>query len=329
MKLVMEMKLKMTARIPTLKKKDMIAEVQKIIRTYRMKMTLRQIYYRLVAKNLIENTISQYKRLSTVLVYAREQGMIDPYAMEDRHRQNARVPDDTYKDPDKHFKRYLGALLVNHLLYKLPKWMNQPVKVIVSLEKDALSGIFGNTCSSLGCGFVVGKGYNSYTQIYDLARRLERFDEKTTKIIMLYFGDFDSSGKDIIRSLQERLEKECDSIDFEHDLIALTKDQIDHWNLPHAPAKKTDSRTASFVAEHGDMAVELDAIEPTELQKLIKDSVNPFFDEDIYAETNKTMQENRDYIEEFVDMVEEVIREHKPELLEEDDDEEDGLSLFD
>lgn len=298
------------------KKQTLIEEVQKIIATYRTKMTLRQIYYRLVASEVIENTIAQYKYLSSVLVYARENGMIDPYAIEDRHRDSARVPDDTYNDPDEHFKGYVDALLVNHLTYRLPKWYNQPTKVIVSLEKDALSGIFGNTCSNLGCGFLVGKGYNSYTQIHDLARKLEGFDSTTTKIVMLYFGDFDPTGKDIIRSLEERLEKECQGIDFDHELIALTQQQIQQWKLPPAPTKKTDTRAGKFIAEFGDRAVELDAIEPNELQKLIKDSVDPYFDKDIYAETNKTLQENRAYIKEYVDMVEEIFRENKPEWFE-------------
>jgi len=70
-----------------LTKKDKILKaVQNVISSYTQKLTLRQIYYRLVSKLVIKNTISQYKYLSRILEDARKDGLIPYKAIEDRTR---------------------------------------------------------------------------------------------------------------------------------------------------------------------------------------------------------------------------------------------------
>ena len=63
-----------------------IREVNAIFKQYNTKMTLRQVYYRLVAKHIIPNTVSQYKYLSKILVKAREDNEIKHNMIEDRVR---------------------------------------------------------------------------------------------------------------------------------------------------------------------------------------------------------------------------------------------------
>jgi hypothetical protein len=61
-------------------------------------------------------------------------------------------------------------------------------------------------------------------------------------------------------------------------VIALTPEQIAEHNLPPAPAKKTDTRAAGFVAKHGDLSVELDALPPNVLQALVRDGIEGLMD---------------------------------------------------
>ncbi|MGC9781762.1 MAG: hypothetical protein HZR80_21150 [Candidatus Heimdallarchaeota archaeon] len=68
------------------KKERILQEVIKIITTYKRRLKLRQIYYRLVAKQIIANTTSQYKQLSKILVEAREKGVINPELIIDGFR---------------------------------------------------------------------------------------------------------------------------------------------------------------------------------------------------------------------------------------------------
>jgi len=53
---------------------EIVGAVNKILGEYDFPLTVRQIYYRLVAANLIPNTRSAYNQLSSWLVKARENG---------------------------------------------------------------------------------------------------------------------------------------------------------------------------------------------------------------------------------------------------------------
>ena len=119
---------------------------------------------------------------------------------------------------------------------------------------------------------------------------------------LLYFGDFDPTGLDIPRNIKERLEEF--GVDFEFHRLAITDEQIKQHNIPPIPTKKTDSRTAGFVAKHGDRAVELDALNPKVLQKLIDDSITQYLDKDLYDETLQEQEEDLTKIGEFIDKCE-------------------------
>ena len=63
--------------------------------------------------------------------------------------------------------------------------------------------------------------------------------------------------------------------------FALMENQVIEMELPFAPAKITDKRTASW---DGLGQVELDAIEPNELKQMCLDAISEYFDEDLYDE---------------------------------------------
>jgi hypothetical protein len=144
--------------------------------------------------------------------------------------------------------------------YRRDVWATQPDYVEVWLEKDALSGIFEDVLSRYGVTLNVGRGFDGWDSIHNAG---DRYAERGGATI-LYFGDFDPSGEDMVRSLRERLNEymECegDVVDLEVVKCALTKDDIRRYNLPPDFAKKTDSRAAKFIARHGDVSVELDAL---------------------------------------------------------------------
>ena len=56
---------------------EIVKAVNEILAQYNAPLTLRQVYYRLVAKALIPNTVTSYKTLSRLLVKARERGEVD------------------------------------------------------------------------------------------------------------------------------------------------------------------------------------------------------------------------------------------------------------
>jgi hypothetical protein len=65
--------------------------------------------------------------------------------------------------------------------------------------------------------------------------------------------------------------------------IALTYGQVLSYNLLPNPTKKADPRAKEYVARYGDQRWELDALEPTELQKIVREAVEAERDYKIWS----------------------------------------------
>lgn len=218
-------------------------------------MTVRQVYYQLVSRQVCKNTRAQYQAVSKALVAARQEGLIPWDWIEDRLRRPRSVS--MWRDLSQ-FARDAATS------FRLDVWADQPTYLEVWLEKDALSGIFQDTLDPYGITLNVGRGYDGWDSIRNAANRLG--DDDT----VLYFGDFDPSGEDMFRSLRERL----GFFDCNPEMVkcALLAEDIQRYLLPPDFAKVTDSRRDAFVATHGDVSVELDALPSDVLrQRLVRE----------------------------------------------------------
>jgi hypothetical protein len=258
-------------------KLELIERVKGIIKDYEQigKLTVRQIHYRIFAQAWAQypNTESSYNWLKSVLGDARLEGAIPWEAIEDRTRE---IKDGHGMDfePMRFFKGYYDYLKSLDTEYTMPRWWGQPTRVQVWVEKEALASVFENITKVEGVDLLVLRGYPSLTLLWEDAERLSEIEDGVKKILILYFGDFDPSGMDIQRSAIEHIEQDF-GITIECKRVALTQDQIIHYGLPPAPAKHTDTRRTAFIAEHGvDWQVELDSIDPRELQRLIEASIH-------------------------------------------------------
>ena len=206
-------------------------------------MTVRQVYYQLVAAQVIKNSRARYQAVSKALVAARQEGLIPWEWIEDRLRRPRGV------------SMWEGLAAFSETAcaaYRRDVWATQPGYIEVWLEKDALSGIFEDTLRQYGVTLNVGRGYDGWDSIRNASMRLADDD------VILYFGDFDPSGEDMVRSLRERLG--FFGIRPEIVKCALVAGDIERYRLPPDFAKKTDTRSAAFIAKHGDISVELDAL---------------------------------------------------------------------
>lgn len=221
-------------------------------------MTLRQVFYQLVSRQALENRDSRYDALGRALVEARKAGMIPWEWIEDRLRQPRHI---SMWDSLADFADSAARS------FRLDVWETQPIYIEAWLEKDALSGIFEAILDSFGVTLNVGRGYDGWSSIFGAAQRFGKGEGVT----ILYFGDFDPSGEDMVKSLKSRLRE----LGSEPEIIkcALTADDIERYNLPAAMTKKSDTRRARFIAEHGDRCVELDALPADVLRAQLKAEV--------------------------------------------------------
>ena len=226
-------------------------------------MTLRQAYYQLVSRQVIKNNRSEYQAVSNALVQARQDGTIPWEWIEDRLRLPRKV--NMWDDLADFAETAIQA-------YHRDTWATQPIYLECWLEKDALSGLFESVLRSYGVTLNVGRGYDGWSSLYNAARRFKGKEDA----IILYYGDLDPSGEDMVRSLRERLGHfGCNP---EIIKCALTLEDVKKYNLPPALAKKTDTRRAAYVEKFGDVCVELDALRAAILQSRLKNNLETYLD---------------------------------------------------
>ena len=261
-------------RMWTAKKEEVINDIVDIVSQYRKlgyKLTLRQLHYQLVSRNKIVNHQTAYKKLGTILDDCRYGGIIDWNSIEDR----GRVPKlDYYVDG------IAQALEKTASHYKLDRQQGQENYIEVWTEKDALSSIFNRTTSKYHLTLCVNKGYTSSSAIYQSYERLSRIMNSGKSATILYFGDHDPSGLDMVRDIEERLrfmfEKgDCckSGYNFTVEAIGLTMEQISLYNLPENPTKITDTRADSYIKKFGPKCWEVDALSPEILTALLEEAI--------------------------------------------------------
>jgi len=234
-------------------------------------MTLRQLYYQFVARGLTGgvNTKAQYDRIGNILNEGRLRGLVSWTALEDRGRNLRGVR--TY---DNIHECLSGAA---HS-YKTDLWADQQWRPEVWIEKEALVGVIGNICARLRVDFYATKGYNSQSEQWRAGQRFARYVRKGQRPIVFHLGDHDPSGIDMTRDNQERLSMFTGTPVIVQRL-ALNMAQVEEFNPPPNPTKETDSRSDWYRSEYGDECWELDALEPTYIENLIKESILKVRDE--------------------------------------------------
>lgn len=222
-------------------------------------LTLRQLYYQFVARDLMPNTQKSYKRLGGILSDARRAGLIDWDSMVDRTR-HIRVPP-SWTNPE-------AIVEVCARTFTLDLWRDQPFRPEVWVEKDALVGVLETACEPWRCPYFSCRGYTSDSDIWRAAQRLSRQGRGGQTPIVFHLGDHDPSGIDMSRDIADRLEL-FGRGKIKVKRIALNQDQVEEHNPPPNPAKETDSRFTQYSDLYGDESWELDALNPTIISGLI------------------------------------------------------------
>jgi hypothetical protein len=242
----------------------LLVQAAAIIASYDTGVTLRQLFYRLVAAALLENSVNAYKALSKTTAAARRKGrfpdLLDRTRVIHRYR--------TWDSPDA-ARAWLARI------YRRDRTEGQAVALYLGVEKHGLVEQLQAWFGDLGVPILALGGYSSQTYVDDI---VDDVSAQGRPAILIYAGDFDPSGEDIPRDLVARAG--CFA---EVRRVALSSDQVDAYRLPPQMGKATDSRAAEFVRRHGRLIqVELDALPPDVLQGLFGDAIADYWDEGAY-----------------------------------------------
>lgn len=245
-------------------------------------LTLRQLYYQFVSRDILPNTLASYKNLGSVINDGRLAGLIDWKFLEDRTRNLKTVS---------HWDSPADVIASAAYGFALDKWEGQPYYVELWVEKEALAAVVERAAWAMDLGYFSCRGYVSQSEMHAAALRYKEHARQGRTPRVIHLGDHDPSGIDMTRDVEERIRDTFGVSSFEINRIALNMDQIQQYNPPPNPAKQTDARFERYLAEHGDESWELDALEPKILEQLIYTAVNSYRVKDLF-ERRKT-EENK------------------------------------
>jgi hypothetical protein len=234
--------------------------------------TVRQLYYQAVVRELpgIEKDDSGYDKIQEQVLRLRREGRLDYGKIADATRW-MRKPT-SFDGPEQaldHWSRF----------YRKDLWAEAEDYVEVWIEKDALAGVILPVTAKYDVPLMVARGFASETFCYEaIAQR--GGDRRNYHVY--YLGDFDRSGQDAARSLEEKLTRFADeeAILVFFDTLAINDWQINVFDLPTRPHKRNTPADRKWPQE---FACELDAMSPGTLRWLVEDAINGHLDQDKLA----------------------------------------------
>src|SRR4051812_5015915 len=264
---------------------DILRRAVEIVNVYDTGVTLRQLYYRLVSEGLMPNRQQSYKTLSSKTAAARREGWFP--TLFDRTREIERYT--SFENPE----QALDWLLK---IYRRPRTEDQEWSIYIGVEKHGLVTQLMAWFADLGIPVMALGGYASQTFVDVGASDVHSQGRKPA---LLYAGACDASGMDIARDFIERARIFDETV-----RVALNAEIVRDYTLPPMPGKVEDSRSASFMLEHGRLVqVELDALPPDDLRALYQKAIDEFWDEDSYKEAMRHEREDHELLSGFTSQV--------------------------
>lgn len=219
----------------------LVRDVQTVLEEYRahLPLTLRQVFYRLVATRGFDKTESAYSRLCETVNRARRAGLIRFAAIRDDGP--ARYEPTSWADPE----AFMADMRADAQRFRLDRQARQPLRLWVLCEAGGMAPMLAKVATPYGVPTLTSGGFDSLTAKHDLAHELAAEMDTGTGAEILHLGDLDPSGEHLFTSLAEDVGAMCESLCGARPRftrLAVTREQADRLGLPTAPPKPTDRR---------------------------------------------------------------------------------------
>jgi hypothetical protein len=228
-------------------------------------MTVRQVFYQLVTRGVIEKTEEEYQgTVIRLLTDMRLNGDIPFSDIVDETRR-VRITET--------FDNVADAVAQTAKFYRRSALAQSDDYLEIWLEKDALAGVLWDVVSEYDVPLMVSRGMPSLTFLFGCACQIERAAIQGKPTYIYQFGDHDPSGVLIPETIERRLFELCDQLGCEPPTVqrvALTDEMIAEFALPTRPTKRHGNSHANNF--EGD-SVELDALPPSALRELVREVI--------------------------------------------------------
>lgn len=241
---------------------------------------------------LYENTLADYNRLVELIANARVRDLIPFSSIVDEKNDGARfmparsdfdgwiepvlpdagaLPDLQAVDEMPAWREFVDGIEFRPFVETVPTFAHQPRRIVVAIEKATSRDRLEALCLRHGADLLVFSGQFSLTRVHDVIERAKAEDKP---VCLLYISDLDCGGWSMAPAFMRRIDQVYPRPDHLLERVALTRDQVDRYDLPSAfdPSSKGYKQTQidRFVDESGGRScVELDALDEPALLDLL------------------------------------------------------------
>jgi hypothetical protein len=262
------------------------------------------------------NTEACWQVLQEASTYARYVGLVDPRLLEDHRNPEPHLPWSWYEasaDPQVVWDDDLPPWVLPtiptdlagelDLTFPAPRLTGYDYSVArqryhleIWVEKSTMNDVLLPIIQRYGAVLVTSVGFQSVTSTVQLITQRVKRDGKPTRVF--YISDFDPAGDRmpvaLARQIEFWLKEYAPEAGIKLSTLALTREQVQQYQLPRVPIKDSDLRKAGFEERHGVGAVELDALEalyPGTLAAIVRAALDPYLDRTLAARYTQTAEE--------------------------------------
>jgi hypothetical protein len=283
---------------PTDASLELVEAVNAVLDDYReqLPLTLRQVFYRLVATTGYGKTEQAYERLGEILNRARRAGLVPFAAIRDDGVQ-ALLPYGFGSAEE-----FLQWARDNADVFEKDRQEGQDRYLEVWVEAAGMAPMVARVArDDYGVPVYSSGGFDSVTAKYQAATRIRNRNIPTT---VLHIGDYDPSGVSLFEAVDEDvsamfldLDNGLDEDPPEFVRIAVLEEHIDDFGLETAPPKKSDRRS-TFTDTR---TVQAEAFAPDQLQQLVRSAIVVRLDEDVFLQVLEEEKVERGRLNDLLD----------------------------
>lgn len=228
-------------------------------------MTVRHLFYRLVAESIVEKTEAAYDgTVARLAVELRRSGDILYGKIVDGSR--------LYSVPET-YAGIKAALADTAAIYRRSYWRQAPLDLEVWCEKDAIRALIQDVTWELAVPLMVTRGFASESVVQSLAEDTRRSGKPR---VILSLNDYDPSGSLMLNDIIRRAKHYAPDAVFMSQQVALTRQQVTLYKLPMRPTKTAGNTHAATFTDPE--SVELDAMNADTLRGLLREAIEAHID---------------------------------------------------
>lgn len=258
---------------PTKDSLTLLLECQRLLNEYSGEITLRQLFYLLVAGDHVDLNEASYRKVKNLMINARKAGRVPPTTFSGVKQL---TEDATFGTVD----RYLRKCLQD---YRIPRTFNQPNHIEIWVERETHKVFIQSLVREYDIPVYVTGGYSSFSFVFESAKRLEASAQKSGSPRVLYFSDFSPASINMFESQVTEISNHLDLTRVEADAIMLRvgidPEHLVHFDLPILETVRPSQKTALFEKMYSDTLeevgypripiVELESLNPIDFSEIL------------------------------------------------------------